>query len=165
MEDGIMDDGGLEGCIEEMRVLAKDKSPYLGIEFPSEEAAYEFYNEYGRIVGFGIRRDYCNKRKKDGVMTSRKLVCYLWKWIVSKFDNNYNHLLHLPQCTHLIPSQRKVCNAQSINIDIADDTRISFKPSHDLISVIAGGKEFVRFMRGGSECILTFKKTSKLAVW
>ncbi|KAL7264339.1 hypothetical protein ACSBR1_002314 [Camellia fascicularis] len=75
----------------------------------------------------------------------------LSKWIVSKFDNNYNHLLHLPQCTHLIPSQRKVCNAQSINIDIADDTRISFKPSHDLISAIAGGKEFVRFMRGGLE--------------
>ncbi|GMP33921.1 hypothetical protein CsSME_00007024 [Camellia sinensis var. sinensis] len=32
MEDSIMDDGGLEGCIEEMRELAKDKSPYLGME-------------------------------------------------------------------------------------------------------------------------------------
>ncbi|XP_028090677.1 protein FAR-RED IMPAIRED RESPONSE 1-like [Camellia sinensis] len=75
MEDGIMDDGGLEGCIEEMRELAKDKSPYLGMEFPSEEAAYEFYNEYGRIVGFNIRKDYCNKSNKDGVMTIRKFVC------------------------------------------------------------------------------------------
>ncbi|GMP68599.1 hypothetical protein CsSME_00028160 [Camellia sinensis var. sinensis] len=75
MKDGIMDDGGLEGYIEEMRKLAKDKSPYLGMEFPSKEATYEFYNEFGRIVGFRIRRDYCNKSKKDGVMTSRKFVC------------------------------------------------------------------------------------------
>ncbi|KAL7172200.1 hypothetical protein ACSBR2_031821 [Camellia fascicularis] len=75
MEDGIMDDGGLEGCIEEMRELVKDKSPYLDMEFSSEETAYEFYNEYRRIVGFGIRKDYCNKSKKDGVMTSRKFVC------------------------------------------------------------------------------------------
>ncbi|KAL7258001.1 hypothetical protein ACSBR1_004179 [Camellia fascicularis] len=66
MEDGIMDDGGLEGCIEEMGKLVKDKSSYLGMEFPSEEAAYEFYNEFG-----SIRKDYCNKSKKDGVMTNR----------------------------------------------------------------------------------------------
>ncbi|KAL7240140.1 hypothetical protein ACSBR2_005916 [Camellia fascicularis] len=63
------------------------------------------------------------KAKKDGVMTSRKFVCCkegerekdkretrtncntfvhisfkrdLSKWIVSKFDNNHNHPLHLP---------------------------------------------------------------------
>ncbi|KAL7164882.1 hypothetical protein ACSBR2_040721 [Camellia fascicularis] len=117
MEDGIMDDGGLEGCIEEIGEMAKDKSPYLGMEFPSEEAAYEFYNEYGRIVGFSIRRDYYNKSKKDGVMTSRKFVV------------------------------RKVCDAQGINIDIADETGISLKASHNLISAIAVRKEFVGFMQ------------------
>ena len=72
-----MDDGGLEGCIEEMRGLVKDKSPYLDMEFPLEEIAYEFYNEYRKIVGFGIGKDYCNKSKKDGVMTSRMFVCYM----------------------------------------------------------------------------------------
>ncbi|GMQ10196.1 hypothetical protein CsSME_00053290 [Camellia sinensis var. sinensis] len=54
MEDGILNDGGLERCIEGIRELAKDKSPYLGMEFPSEAATYEFYNEYRRIVGFSI---------------------------------------------------------------------------------------------------------------
>ena len=67
----------------------------------------------------------------------------LSKWIVSKFDSNHTHPLHLPQCTHLMPSQRKICDAQGINIDIADKTGISLKASHDLISTIAGGKEFV----------------------
>ncbi|KAF5960661.1 hypothetical protein HYC85_001870 [Camellia sinensis] len=198
MEDSIIDDGGLEGCIEEMGELAKDKSPYLGMEFPSEEAVYEFYNEYGRIVGFSIRRDYCNKSKKDGVMTSRKFVCYkegerekdkrytmiknprsetrtnskafmhisfkreLLKWIVSKFDNNHNHPLHLPQCTHLMPSQRKVYDAQGINIDIADETEISLKASHDLISAIAGAKEFVGFTREDQKTYLRAKRQRNL---
>ncbi|KAL7200508.1 hypothetical protein ACSBR1_032435 [Camellia fascicularis] len=128
MEDGIMDDGGLEGCIEEMRELVKDKSPYLGMEFPSEEIAYEFYNEYRRIVGFGIRKDYCNKSKKDGVMTSRKFVC----------------------------------DVQGMNIDIADDTGISLKALHDLISVIVGGKEFVGFMREDQKTYLRAKRQRNL---
>ncbi|XP_028102314.1 protein FAR1-RELATED SEQUENCE 5-like [Camellia sinensis] len=198
MEDGIMDDGGLEGCIKEMGKLAKDKSQYLGMEFPSEEVAYEFYNEFGRIVGFSIRRNYCNKSKKDGVMTSRKFVCCnegerekdkrytviknprsetrtncnafmhivfkrnLSKWIVSKFDNNHNHPLHLPQCTHLMPSQRKVCDVQGINIDIADETEISLKASHDLISVIVGGKEFVEFTRKDQKTYLRAKRQRNL---
>ncbi|KAL7176257.1 hypothetical protein ACSBR2_029745 [Camellia fascicularis] len=92
MEDGIMDDGGLEGCIKEMRELAKDKSPYLGMEFPSEEAAYEFYNEYGRIVGF------------------------------------------------------------------ANETGISLKASHDLISAIAGEKQFVGFTREDQKTYLCAKR-------
>ncbi|XP_028091132.1 protein FAR1-RELATED SEQUENCE 5-like [Camellia sinensis] len=125
-----MDDGGLEGCIEEMRELAKDKSPYLGMEFPSEKAAYEFYNEYGRRV-----------------LVLEEIIRDLSKLIVSKFDSNHNHPLHLPQCTHLMPSQRKVCDAQGINIDIADESGISLKASHNLISAIAGGKEFVGFTR------------------
>ncbi|XP_028109693.1 protein FAR1-RELATED SEQUENCE 5-like [Camellia sinensis] len=193
-----MDDGGLEGCIEEMGELAKDKSPYLGMELLSEEAAYEFYNEYGRIVGFSIRRDYCNKSQKDGVMTSRKFVCCkegerkkdkrytmiknprsetrtnckafmhisfkrdLSKWIVSKFDSNHNHPLHLPQCTHLMPSQRKVCDAQGINIDIADESGISLKASHDLISAIAGGKKFVGFTREDQKTYLRAKRQRNL---
>ncbi|XP_028114166.1 uncharacterized protein LOC114312151 [Camellia sinensis] len=118
-----MNDGGLEGGIEEMRELAKDKSPYLGMEFPSEEAVYEFYNEYGRIVGFSIRRDYCNKSKEDGVMTSRKF---------------------------------------GINIDIADETEISLKASHDLISAIAEGKEFVGFMRKDQKTYLRAKRQRNL---
>ncbi|XP_028081102.1 protein FAR-RED IMPAIRED RESPONSE 1-like [Camellia sinensis] len=138
MEDGIMDDGGLEGCIEELGKLAKDKSPYLSMEFPSEEAAYEFYDEFGRIVRFSIIRDYCNKSKKNGVMTSRKFVCY--KEGEREKDKRYT----------------------GINIDIADETGISLKASHDLISAIAGGKEFVRFTREDQKTYLHAKRQRNL---
>ncbi|KAL7248037.1 hypothetical protein ACSBR2_002855 [Camellia fascicularis] len=130
MEDAIIDDGGPERYIKEIKELAKDKSLYFGMEFPSEEAANEFYNEYRRIVGFSIRRDYCNKSKKDDVMTSRK---------------------------------RNVRDAQGMNIGIVDEIGISLKASHDLISAIVGGKEFV--MREDQKKYLCAKKTVKLAVW
>ncbi|PNX83162.1 protein FAR1-related sequence 5-like [Trifolium pratense] len=46
------------------------------MKFESEAAAYEFYNEYGKRNGFGIRREYFNKSKVDGVLTSRRFTCF-----------------------------------------------------------------------------------------
>ena len=37
--------------------------------------AYGFYNEYGRKAGFSIRKEYVNKCKKTGMVTSRRFVC------------------------------------------------------------------------------------------
>ncbi|KAL7224801.1 hypothetical protein ACSBR1_026144 [Camellia fascicularis] len=172
-----------------MGELAKDKSLYLGVEFLSKEATYEFYNEYERIVGFSIRRDYCNKSKKDGVMTSKFICCKegerekdkrytmitnprnetrtncnvfmhisfkqdLSKWIMTKFDDNHNYSLHLPQCTHLMPSRRKVCDAQGINIDLVDEIGITLKALH----AIVGEKEFVGFTREDQKTFLRAKR-------
>ncbi|GAU15754.1 hypothetical protein TSUD_235700 [Trifolium subterraneum] len=53
-----------------------DYTPHLDMEFDSEVAAYEFFNEYSRRIGFGIRREYGNKSKIDGVLTSRRFSCF-----------------------------------------------------------------------------------------
>ncbi|KAK2402304.1 protein FAR1-RELATED SEQUENCE [Trifolium repens] len=53
-----------------------DSEPHLEMKFDSEAAAYEFYNEYSKRIGFGIRREYVNKSKKDGVLTSRRFTCF-----------------------------------------------------------------------------------------
>jgi len=55
---------------------AVNYTPHLEMEFESEAAAYEFYNKYSRIIGFGIRREYGNKSKKDGILTSRRFTCF-----------------------------------------------------------------------------------------
>ncbi|KAL7166844.1 hypothetical protein ACSBR2_037503 [Camellia fascicularis] len=82
----------------------------------------------------------------------------LSKWIVSNIDNNHNHPWYLPQCTHLMPSQRKVCDVQGIIIDIANETGISLKALYDLISAIAGGKEFVGFTQEDQKTYLRAKR-------
>ncbi|XP_027082420.1 protein FAR1-RELATED SEQUENCE 5-like [Coffea arabica] len=48
--------------------------PKIGIEFQSEDKAYNFYNRYGLVVGFSVRKDYLNK-DKDSVVTSRRYTC------------------------------------------------------------------------------------------
>ena len=50
--------------------------PHLEMKFDSEVAAYEFYNEYSKRIGFGVRREYGNKSRIDGVLTLRRFTCF-----------------------------------------------------------------------------------------
>ncbi|XP_050244117.1 protein FAR1-RELATED SEQUENCE 5-like [Quercus robur] len=52
-----------------------ESTPFKGMEFEADEIAYDFYNKYGRKTGFSIRKEYVNKCKKTGVVTSRRFVC------------------------------------------------------------------------------------------
>ncbi|PON65943.1 FHY3/FAR1 family [Trema orientale] len=49
--------------------------PYLGMEFDSEEAAKEFYDEYARRLGFVMRIDQCRRSEVDKRILSRRLSC------------------------------------------------------------------------------------------
>ncbi|XP_028076270.1 protein FAR1-RELATED SEQUENCE 5-like [Camellia sinensis] len=62
----------------------------------------------------------------------------------------------------MMPSQRKLCDAQGINVDVADNIGISLKASHDLISALAGGKEFVGFTREDQKTYLRAKRQRNL---
>jgi len=50
--------------------------PHLEMKFDSEVAAYEFYNEYSKRIGFGVRREYGNKSRVHGVLTSKRFTCF-----------------------------------------------------------------------------------------
>ena len=39
--------------------------PGVCMEFNSVDEAWQFWVEYGKNTGFGVRKDYFNKRKKD----------------------------------------------------------------------------------------------------
>ncbi|KAL6650630.1 hypothetical protein ACP70R_009555 [Stipagrostis hirtigluma subsp. patula] len=53
----------------------EEYTPRMGQEFESEHEAYEFYRYYGWKVGFNVRKEYANKSKKTGEITSRKFAC------------------------------------------------------------------------------------------
>ncbi|CAH9082145.1 unnamed protein product [Cuscuta epithymum] len=57
-------------------VLESRHMPHSNMEFKSEVEAYEYYNAYSKRYGFGIRREYVNRSKKDGILTSRRFSCY-----------------------------------------------------------------------------------------
>ena len=48
--------------------------PHVGMDFSSRQAAYDFYNAYGYLLGFSIRMNSHYKNTK-GVITSMRLVC------------------------------------------------------------------------------------------
>ncbi|XP_058074594.1 protein FAR1-RELATED SEQUENCE 5-like [Magnolia sinica] len=52
-----------------------DEEPKLGMEFNSEENAYEFYNKYAGKIGFSVRKSSCIK-SNDGIVTKKVFCCY-----------------------------------------------------------------------------------------
>uniref|UniRef100_A0A2N9EY90 Protein FAR1-RELATED SEQUENCE n=1 Tax=Fagus sylvatica TaxID=28930 RepID=A0A2N9EY90_FAGSY len=49
--------------------------PHNGLEFESKEAAYSFYREYARSVGFGITIKASRRSKKSGKFIDIKIAC------------------------------------------------------------------------------------------
>ncbi|KAK2968198.1 hypothetical protein RJ640_001030 [Escallonia rubra] len=47
--------------------------PKLGMEFDSEQHAFDYYSEYAHRVGFSVRKHHVKKR--DGIVTRRTLCC------------------------------------------------------------------------------------------
>nr|XP_027101576.1 protein FAR1-RELATED SEQUENCE 5-like [Coffea arabica] len=124
--------------------LAENGTPELGMEFNSEEDAYKFYNKYAFKMGFSVRKDYLNK-DKDGVTTSRRYSCC--KEGVKRKYEEHNHELHIAQCAHMMPSQRKVSVAQGFQAEISEDAGLSLKQSHELMGKEAGGMGNVGYTR------------------
>ena len=63
--------------IEDMVIDGKEEQsiePHTGMEFDSEKQAYNFYNAYGYIAGFSIRKQssYINSK---GIKTAVRMVC------------------------------------------------------------------------------------------
>ncbi|XP_030456065.2 protein FAR1-RELATED SEQUENCE 2-like isoform X2 [Syzygium oleosum] len=49
--------------------------PWIGLEFQTKEAAYSFYREYARSVGFGITIKASRRSKKSGKFIDVKIAC------------------------------------------------------------------------------------------
>ncbi|KAK9162259.1 hypothetical protein Syun_003161 [Stephania yunnanensis] len=49
--------------------------PYVGLQFGSQEEAYEFYNAYAKEKGFSIRKSRIERSRIDHSMISRLFVC------------------------------------------------------------------------------------------
>ncbi|KAL5156221.1 hypothetical protein HKD37_19G055122 [Glycine soja] len=52
------------------------RTPKIDLEFEDVEEAWEVWSKYIEKVGFGVRKQFKNKQKKDGVITSYRYACY-----------------------------------------------------------------------------------------
>ncbi|XP_058114567.1 protein FAR1-RELATED SEQUENCE 5-like [Magnolia sinica] len=51
-----------------------DEEPKVGMEFASDESAFEFYNKYARIAGFSARKGWVHK-SDDGMVILTRIFC------------------------------------------------------------------------------------------
>jgi len=61
------------------------------------------------------------------------------KYKVADLVLEHNHILQLPETSHLMVSQRKISELQGFEIETADDAGIGPKAAHELASIQVGG--------------------------
>ncbi|CAL5390085.1 unnamed protein product [Camellia sinensis] len=79
--------------------------PYIGMEFESAEDAREFYEMYGRRVGFTMRNNRTRRSLKDNSIIRRQFVCSKEGFRADKYAHRENR--SLPS----MPATREGCNA------------------------------------------------------
>lgn len=112
--------------IASLQATTGNYTPRLGQEFVSELEAYEFYLYYARKVGFSVRKEYANKSRKTGEITSSKYVCSREGFKAP--DKRTNHS-KTPQ-----PHTRTGCKASLVmrrNNDNAKYEVYAFEPQHN----------------------------------
>nr|DAD18442.1 TPA_asm: hypothetical protein HUJ06_019905 [Nelumbo nucifera] len=82
-------DNDISKCEEDVEVNANDDfHPCVGMEFESEEDAYNFYNQYARGIGFSAWRSSTQKSKCTGDLIARSFCCSLQGYREIKSDRN-----------------------------------------------------------------------------
>ncbi|XWS22234.1 hypothetical protein CRYUN_Cryun29cG0017100 [Craigia yunnanensis] len=81
------------------------REPSIGMEFESAENAREFYEMYGRFMGFTIRNNRTRRYLKDNSIIGREFVCSKEGFHAEKYTKRENRVFPSR------PATREGCNA------------------------------------------------------
>ncbi|KAL7213068.1 hypothetical protein ACSBR2_015720 [Camellia fascicularis] len=150
--------------------------PKKEMTFESKKGTYDFYNAYGRRMGFTIRREYCKKNKFTKQIISKNFVCNKEGFRkVDKRDpltktsraetrtEKHNHKLVSLDCAHMLPSQRKILANKAIELDLASESGLRLGQSFELMGKEAGGRQSLGFMKLDQKNYLRTKRQNSLA--
>ena len=84
------------------------------------------------------------------------------KYFIHSLELNHNHSLHIPQCAHMMPSQRKISKAQALEIDLADDSGIKLKDSYEFMDRQDGGRDALGYTKQDQKNYLHNKRQREL---
>ncbi|XP_059668760.1 protein FAR1-RELATED SEQUENCE 5-like [Cornus florida] len=124
--------------------------PRIGMKFETEEEAYDFYNSYAGRVGFSIHKEYFNKSKKTGKLSSRLLTCCKEGF---RGDDIRDSNTKTPRaktrtgCLARMLIQCRISYVQAIDLELASDSGISPRNSYELMGRQASGQESVGYMK------------------
>ncbi len=90
------------------------------------------------------KRDHLTNQLRQETRTNCPVwlgVSLVWetgKYKVYDFVAEHNHILHLPETTYMMRSQRRMSEAQAFTVDLAYASGIKPKAAHELMSREAG---------------------------
>ncbi|XP_015886952.3 protein FAR1-RELATED SEQUENCE 5 isoform X1 [Ziziphus jujuba] len=95
----------IQSSTENFPLTFEPFEPVIGMEFQSAENAREFYEMYGRRMGFTIRNNRTRRSLKDNAIIGREFVCSKEGFRAEKHANRLNRVLPSR------PATREGCNA------------------------------------------------------
>ncbi|CAK9184298.1 unnamed protein product, partial [Ilex paraguariensis] len=93
----------VEPSLKSLPLSLEPLEPYVGLEFETAEDAREFYELYGRRVGFTIRNNRTRRSLKDNSIIATREGCNAMlriaakdggKWVIYGFVKEHNHELN-----------------------------------------------------------------------
>lgn len=82
---------------------------------------------------------------------------------VSDLFLEHNHILHLPETSHLMVSQRKILEVQGFEIETVDDAGIRPKAAHGLAGLQVGGSHNLSYTLHDHKNYLRGKRQREMA--
>ncbi|CAL5406650.1 unnamed protein product [Camellia sinensis] len=121
--------------------------------------------------GFRVvdKRDPLTKNPKQEVRTgyqARLVIKWdrnMQKFFVSDFVEQHNHIFVPTECTHMLPSQRKISASQATEIDLAEKSGIRLNAAFELMGNEVGGRESLGFTKLDQKNYLRTKRQNSLA--
>ncbi|CAL5375920.1 unnamed protein product [Camellia sinensis] len=121
--------------------------------------------------GFRVvdKRDPLTKNPRQEVRTgcqARLVIKWdrnMQKFFVSDFVEQHNHIFVPTECTHMLPSQRKISASQATEIDLAEKSGIRLNAAFELMGNEVGGRESLGFTKLDQKNYLRTKRQNSLA--
>ncbi|XP_028072304.1 protein FAR1-RELATED SEQUENCE 5-like [Camellia sinensis] len=115
------------------------------------------------------KRDPLTKNPRQEVRTgcqARLIIKWdrnIHKFFVGEFIEQHNHIFVPTECTHMLPSQRKISASQTTKIDLAEKSGIRLNTTFELMGNEASGRESLGFTKVDQKNYLRTKRQKSLA--
>ncbi|XP_034225538.1 protein FAR1-RELATED SEQUENCE 5-like [Prunus dulcis] len=85
------------------------------------------------------------------------------KYWVSHFMEKHNHPLVRQECTHMLPSHRRIYASQATEVDLTEESGIPLRQAYELMGRQVGGRESLGYIKQDQKNYLQTKRQRKLA--
>ncbi|XP_059639222.1 protein FAR1-RELATED SEQUENCE 5-like [Cornus florida] len=87
------------------------------------------------------------------------------KYVVSKFVESHNHPFIIAECSHMMPSQRRISSVQAIDVELVSDSGVLVCNAYELMGRQSGGKKLVKYLKVDLKNYLRTRKTKGASLW